>query len=81
MTMEKIKSAACFGGVQEVWRHDSETIGLPMEFSVYLPPQAGTLSVGDTSVGNIPGRNIPDGDIPGRNIPGAQTGEGGGGGG
>ena len=40
MTMEKIKSVACFGGVQQVWRHDSAALKCGMEFAVYLPPQA-----------------------------------------
>jgi S-formylglutathione hydrolase len=31
---------ACFGGVQRFYQHDSREIGLPMKFSVYLPPQA-----------------------------------------
>lgn len=31
---------ACFGGVQRFYRHDSQAIGLPMRFAVYLPPQA-----------------------------------------
>ena len=30
----------CFGGRQRFYRHDSAEIGLPMRFSVYLPPQA-----------------------------------------
>jgi S-formylglutathione hydrolase len=30
----------CFGGEQRFYRHDSTEIGLPMKFSVYLPPQA-----------------------------------------
>ena len=30
----------CFGGVQRFYQHASVTIGLPMRFSVYLPPQA-----------------------------------------
>ncbi|WP_367848774.1 S-formylglutathione hydrolase [Rhodoferax sp. WC2427] len=30
----------CFGGVQGFFQHDSIEIGLPMKFSVYLPPQA-----------------------------------------
>ncbi|MET0541571.1 MAG: S-formylglutathione hydrolase [Variovorax sp.] len=30
----------CFGGVQRFHEHDSREIGLPMRFSVYLPPQA-----------------------------------------
>ena len=32
---------ACFGGVQRFYQHDSTAIGLPMKFSVYLPPAAG----------------------------------------
>lgn len=31
---------ACFDGVQRFYLHDSREIGLPMRFSVYLPPQA-----------------------------------------
>jgi S-formylglutathione hydrolase len=31
---------ACFGGVQRFYQHASTQIGLPMKFSVYLPPQA-----------------------------------------
>lgn len=31
---------ACFGGIQCFYQHDSREIGLPMRFSVYLPPQA-----------------------------------------
>nr|WP_319565510.1 S-formylglutathione hydrolase [uncultured Rhodoferax sp.] len=31
---------ACFGGVQRFYQHASREIGLPMRFSVYLPPQA-----------------------------------------
>ncbi len=31
---------ACFGGMQGYYEHDSAEIGLPMRFSVYLPPQA-----------------------------------------
>ena len=30
----------CFGGVQRFLEHDSRAIGLPMRFSVFLPPQA-----------------------------------------
>jgi S-formylglutathione hydrolase len=29
---------ACWGGVQGFYRHDSSTIGLPMNFGVYRPP-------------------------------------------
>jgi S-formylglutathione hydrolase len=28
----------CFGGIQAFYRHDADTIGLPMNFSVYHPP-------------------------------------------
>ena len=31
---------ACFGGLQRFYQHDSAAIGLPMKFSVYLPPAA-----------------------------------------
>jgi S-formylglutathione hydrolase len=30
----------CFGGVQQFWTHESSVIGLPMRFSIFLPPQA-----------------------------------------
>jgi len=32
---------ACFGGVQRFYSFDSAAIGLPMRYSVYLPPGAG----------------------------------------
>lgn len=38
--MELISQHGCHGGVQRFYRHDSVAIGLPMRFSVYLPPQA-----------------------------------------
>jgi S-formylglutathione hydrolase len=38
--LELLSSHACHGGEQRIYRHDSQTIGLPMRFSVYLPPQA-----------------------------------------
>lgn len=38
--LELISEHACFGGVQRFYRHASSEIGLPMRFSVYLPPQA-----------------------------------------
>ncbi|WP_454738196.1 S-formylglutathione hydrolase [Cupriavidus necator] len=38
--MELISQHGCHGGVQRFYRHDSTAIGLPMRFSVYLPPQA-----------------------------------------
>ncbi|WP_420476715.1 S-formylglutathione hydrolase [Noviherbaspirillum sp. ST9] len=41
MTAHEIVSEhGCFGGRQRFYKHMSEAIGLPMRFSVYLPPQA-----------------------------------------
>lgn len=40
MSIETISEHRCFGGVQGFYRHASGTIGLPMRFSVYRPPQA-----------------------------------------
>jgi len=39
-TLELLSEHACFGGVQRFYRHASGAIGLPMQFGVYLPPQA-----------------------------------------
>ncbi len=43
--LELMSEHACFGGVQRFYRHHSTAIGLPMRFSVFIPPQAesGTL--------------------------------------
>jgi S-formylglutathione hydrolase len=38
--LELISEHACFGGVQRFYRHQSAATGLPMRFSVFLPPQA-----------------------------------------
>ncbi|MYM94064.1 S-formylglutathione hydrolase [Duganella vulcania] len=38
--LELISEHACFGGVQRFYRHASREIGLPMRFSVFVPPQA-----------------------------------------
>jgi S-formylglutathione hydrolase len=38
--LELIEEHACHSGVQRYYRHESKTIGLPMRFSVFLPPQA-----------------------------------------
>lgn len=40
MTLTIRSTHACFGGVQGFYTHDSSSIGLPMRFSVYQPPQA-----------------------------------------
>ena len=36
---ELLSEHACFGGVQRFYRHGSTEIGLPMKFSVFMPPQ------------------------------------------
>jgi S-formylglutathione hydrolase len=36
--LELISEHACFGGVQRFYRHRSAAIGLPMRFSVFIPP-------------------------------------------
>lgn len=38
--IELLSEHACFGGSQRFYRHASRETGLPMRFSVYLPPQA-----------------------------------------
>ena len=38
--MELLSEHACFGGQQRFYKHESKQIGLPMKFSVFLPPQA-----------------------------------------
>jgi len=40
MPITALSEHACFGGVQGFYRHDSEEIGLPMKFGVFVPPQA-----------------------------------------
>ena len=36
---ELLSEHACFGGTQRFYQHESREIGLPMKFSVFLPPQ------------------------------------------
>lgn len=38
--MERIEHRACFGGWQEVYRHESRALGCAMNVGAYLPPQA-----------------------------------------
>ena len=38
--MELISEHGCFGGTQGFYRHESQVIGLPMRFGVFVPPQA-----------------------------------------
>ncbi|MBF5006187.1 S-formylglutathione hydrolase [Diaphorobacter caeni] len=40
LTLELKNAHACFGGAQRFYEHASREIGLPMKFSVYLPPKA-----------------------------------------
>ncbi|MDO8372693.1 MAG: S-formylglutathione hydrolase [Polaromonas sp.] len=47
---ELLSEHACFGGVQRFYQHASTTIGLPMKFSVFLPPQAAI----DAAGGSVP---------------------------
>jgi len=48
--MELLSEHACFGGVQRFYQHASSIIGLPMKFSVFLPPQ----TVIDNAGGQVP---------------------------
>lgn len=36
--LEVLSEHRCFEGVQRFYKHDSEAIGLPMQFSVFIPP-------------------------------------------
>ena len=38
--LDLLSTHACFGGAQRFYQHHSREIGLPMKFSLYLPPQA-----------------------------------------
>jgi S-formylglutathione hydrolase len=38
--LELVSEHACFGGVQRFYTHQSAAIGLPMRFSVFIPPRA-----------------------------------------
>ncbi len=42
-TLTLTSEHACFGGVQRFYSHASGAIGLPMRFSVFVPPKAGKL--------------------------------------
>lgn len=43
--LELVEEHRCFDGVQRIYRHDSQTIGLPMRFSVFLPNEASSRKV------------------------------------
>ena len=38
--MQLLSEHGCFGGVQRFYQFNSEQLGLPAKFSVYLPPVA-----------------------------------------
>ena len=40
--MERIEHRACFGGWQDVYRHQSAVLDCAMTFAVYLPHAAAT---------------------------------------
>jgi S-formylglutathione hydrolase len=43
--METVSENRAFGGVQGVYRHQSEVCGCPMTFGLYLPPRAAVATV------------------------------------
>lgn len=49
--LELVSEHACFGGSQRFYKHASSIIGLPMRFSVFLPPQTAIEQAG----GKVPG--------------------------
>ena len=36
--MEQKEQHLVFGGSQEVWEHQSEVLGCPMRFAIFIPP-------------------------------------------
>lgn len=43
--MEMLSENRSFGGQQRRYKHDSESLGVPMTFSIFLPPQADNKAV------------------------------------
>lgn len=43
--MQQREQHVCFGGMLEIYEHESATLGCKMKFSVFLPPQAKTQNV------------------------------------
>ncbi|SAK64620.1 carboxylesterase [Caballeronia temeraria] len=43
--LELVEEHRCFDGVQRIYRHESQVIGLPMRFSVFLPAAASSSKV------------------------------------
>ena len=50
MADQLLSEHLCFGGVQRFYQHASRVIGLPMKYSVFLPPQAAM----DQAGGKVP---------------------------
>jgi len=44
-TIQLVSEHACYGGMQQFYKHDSREIRGPMKFSVYQPPQAKSAKV------------------------------------
>lgn len=44
--LEILSEHVCFGGLQRFYKHASQVIGLPMKFSVFLPPEAAIEAAG-----------------------------------
>lgn len=43
---ELLSEHGCFGGLQRFYKHESQVTGLPMKFSVFLPPKAAVEKAG-----------------------------------
>jgi len=52
--MELLSEHGCFGGLQRFYKHDSKEIGLPMRFSVFLPPLAAHHPAHDPAHSPVP---------------------------
>lgn len=52
--LDLLSKHACFGGEQRFYRHQSAVIGLPMRFSIYLPPQVFENRVDQSGSSNEP---------------------------
>lgn len=50
-SLELLSEHRCFDGWQRFYKHESQTIGLPMRFSVYLPPQLQAQAEKDATSG------------------------------
>jgi S-formylglutathione hydrolase len=45
MSLEKLAENRCFWGLQQRYKHHSDSLGCDMNFSIYLPPQVGERNV------------------------------------